>query len=103
MSRIERHVYIKLEDAHANEAGRAAVVQETLRVLPGVAGVRGVRVGTPADARSEASWDLFIIVSFDAVEDIEPYIQDGAHRAYVDDFLKPRLACLKAWNFEVQG
>lgn len=98
---IERHVYIKLEDAHAHKEGRAAVVEETLRVLPALPGVMAVSVGTPADPRSESSWDLFITLRFETLEAVEHYLPLPRHRAYVDDFLKPRLACIKAWNFEL--
>ena len=35
-----------------------------------------------------------------SLEDVDPYREHPVHRSYVDDFLKPRLAVLKAWNFE---
>ncbi|MCB9727033.1 MAG: Dabb family protein [Deltaproteobacteria bacterium] len=97
---ITRIVLFKLDDAHASDAGRAAVVAEARRVMPEVAGVRAIEVGVPADAESLRSWDVSLIVRLDAVDALPAYQADAAHRAFVDQFLRPRLAAAKAWNFE---
>ena len=98
---VERYVFLKLTDAHATPAGRAAVRDEVHRVFPGLPGVRGVRVGLPADEGAASAWDVVLIVSFDRVQDIPAYVVAPAHVAFVETFLSPRVAMKKAWNFEV--
>ena len=98
---IERIVLIKLVDAHATPDGRAEVVRRTRDALPGLPGVRAVTVGIPTDEERESRWDICIRVRFTDIEDVEPYLLNPDHRAYVDDFLKPRMEVIKAWNFRV--
>jgi len=45
---IERYVFVKLKNAHATPAGKAELVEETKAKLPGLPGVLGVTIGTPA-------------------------------------------------------
>ena len=97
---IERHVYIKLNPDDATDKGRTEVVERT-RSLATIPGVRNVEVGVPADPSSLAAWDVCIRLQFDSLDAVEPYREHSVHRSYVDDFLKPRLAVLKAWNFEI--
>lgn len=96
---VERYVFLKLVPAHATEAGRAEVVAEVERVFPALPGVRSVRVGVAAEPRSLAAWDLVLVIGFDAVEDVPAYVDSPPHRAFVDDFLAPRVDAKKAWNF----
>ncbi len=98
---IERYVFIKLKGAHATSTGRAEVVKETTAKLPNLPGVLGVTVGTPADDPSGSEWDVSIVARFAKLEDIEAYRIHPEHRAYVDDFLRPRMQAIKAWNFDV--
>lgn len=98
---IHRHVLIKLTDEHATEAGRAAVLAESRRVLPGLPGVRALVAAGPADDQAAASWDIALVVSFDSLQHVATYLPHPAHRSYVDDFLRPRMEFIKAWNFEV--
>ena len=97
---IERHVYLKLNDEHSTDAGRAEVVQRS-RGLSEIPGVTDVTLGVPADEGSRTAWDVVIVLRFESLEAIEPYKALPDHRSFVDDFLKPRLAVIKAWNFEV--
>jgi len=100
---VERIVLIKLRDDLANDVGRTEIAGRLVRDIPGIAGVRGVTVQVPADSRSGQDWDLCLRVAFDAVEDIETYRSDPGHRALVDEYLRPRLEVLKAWNFVLAG
>ena len=100
---VERYVFLKLHDEEANAAGRDAIRDEVMRVFPGLPGVRQVRVAYAADANALAAWDVVLIVSFDRVEDTGPYAVAPAHKAFVDEFLAPRVAMKKAWNFDVPG
>ncbi len=96
---IERFVFIKLTDPHANPAGRSEVRDEAYRVFPTLPGVRSFRAELPADDDAIAAWDLLLIVGFDRVEDVPAYRSAPAHVAFVDAFLGPRREVLKAWNF----
>jgi hypothetical protein len=98
---VERYVFLKLRDDQATPTGRAEVRDEALRVLPSRPGVRGARVGLPADAAAEAAWDVVLVVSFDRVEDVAAYVDDPVHRAFVDGFLATRVVVRKVWNFDV--
>lgn len=97
---IERYHFLKLRPEYATPAARAEVVERCRAVLPGLPGVRGVVVGTPADADAAAAWDVSIVVRFDALANVAPYRSDPAHRRFVDEFLAPRVASKTAWNFE---
>lgn len=97
---IERIVLVKLDDAHATSEGRASVAAHTKHVLSEVPGVTSVSVGVPCDERAAQSWDLSIVVGFRRYDDVQPYLQHPAHREYVDTYLSPKLAVIKAWNFE---
>jgi len=97
---IERIVLFKLKEEYCNDAARAAFAERTRTDLSALEGVRSVTVGTPADQASEASWDISIVVRFDSMEDVQRYIVDPAHRAYVDGYAMPRIEVRKAWNFQ---
>ncbi len=96
---IERIVLFKLKDEHCNDAARAEFAERTRTDLSALERVRSVTVGVPADEASEASWDISIVVRFDSMEDVQQYIVDPAHRAYVDGYAMPRIEVRKAWNF----
>ena len=96
---IQRIVLIKLTDEHASNSDREAVVKHTEAVLTPLPGVLGLAVGTPADDKSGASWDVGITLLFDDIESVETYKEHPEHRRYVDEFLAPQMAVIKAWNF----
>jgi hypothetical protein len=98
---IERYVFFKLQDAYANPAGRAEVAERTKQALGALAGVRSVTVGIPADAVAEAAWDVSVVVRFACLADADAYRVDPDHERFTKDFLRPRMAVVKAWNFEV--
>lgn len=97
---IERIVLVKLNDEHATPAGRAEVADRTREVLRAIDGPTSITVGLPAEEKSARSWDLSIIAHFERVDQIAPYLAHPDHRSYVDEFLAPRMSCIKAWNFE---
>ena len=98
---IERYVFIKLKDEHSTREGRREVIDHSRAVLPAIPGVQSVSVGEPADGHAVAAWDVGIVVRFDDIAAVEPYRAHADHRAYVDEFLKPRMAVIKAWNFDL--
>jgi len=100
---IERVVLIKLKPEYATDSQRAAVVQTTESTLPDAAGVRALRVATPADGRTRRDWDICIQVVLDDLEAVERYRVDKVHRAYADVFLRPMMAKIHVFNFERPG
>ena len=94
----ERIVLIKLADDAATDEGRREVAEETRRVFPTIPGVQSISVSA-SDASARESWDLCLKVGFARIEDVPAYRVHPIHVAYVEEYLKPRLSCLKAWNF----
>ncbi len=98
---IERIVLFKLKSEYCNDAARAEIAERTRRDLGALQNVRSVSVGVPADEPAEKSWDLSVVVRFDTLEDVNAYVVDPAHRAYVDNYMRDRIELLKAWNFRI--
>ena len=96
---IQRIVLFKLKEEYCNDAARAEFAERTRTDLSALPQVRSVTVGVPADEASEASWDISIVVRFDSMQDVQQYIADPAHRAYVDNYATPQIEVRKAWNF----
>jgi hypothetical protein len=96
---IERYVFLRLKKEHAHE--RKLVISEARRMLEQVPRVVAYTVGAPADEHAEDAWDVCLRVLFASIYDVEPYRVHPAHRRFVDDFLKPRIDVVKAWNFTV--
>lgn len=95
---IERYVFVKLKPEYATEHGRAEVRARSGR-LALVPGVRGLTIGAPADAAAVAAWDLCLVVRFDALDAIAPYLEHPEHVTYYDGFLESRVQVIKVWNF----
>lgn len=100
---VQRYVFIKLDDAHATDTGRSEVAARARETLARVDGVTAVTVGVPADEPAVKSWDVGIVLRFANLDDVERYRENPDHRAFVDEFLRPRMAVIKAWNFTVTG
>ena len=96
---IERIVLVKLSEAAVAES--RAVADHSRGVLRSLPGVLAVDVGRPADEPTAANWDLAMVLRFETLDDVEAYRIHPDHRAYVDEFLAPRMKVIKAWNFEV--
>jgi hypothetical protein len=96
---IERVVLFKLKDEYCNDAARAEIAARTRADIGTLKNVRSVSVGVPADEPTEKSWDLSLIVCFDTLEDVDAYMIDPEHRAYVDNYMHERVELIKAWNF----
>ncbi len=99
---VERYAFIKLTDEYATETGRAEVASEAERALTEIPGVAELRVGVPADDHARAAWDLSLALRFASASDAEAYRQHPRHREFVDAFLAPRLAVIKAWNMALR-
>jgi len=99
---VQRIVLIKLDDPFTEPAARSEIAEYSRKEIARVPGVRDVTVGISADEATEGDWDLSLVVHFDRIEDVAPYGAHPVHRAYVDDYLRPKLAFIKAWNFAVR-
>ena len=58
-------------------------------------------VGAPADGHSTAAWDLCIQLHFETIKAATEHMNHPTHRTYIDEYLKPKMVVLKAWNFSV--
>lgn len=99
---IQRIALYKLKDEFSNEEGRAEVVARARHDLGALDQVVSVAAGLPADAHALEGWDVCLLVLFESLDHFDAYVDDPAHRAFVDDFLAPRLAVRKAWNFAIE-
>ncbi len=91
---------IKLKPAYATAEHRAEIAAATASTLPKAEGVRALRIGTPADARTRRYWDLCLQVVLDDIDAVERYRVDPVHRAYADVFLEPMMQRIHVFNFE---
>ena len=98
---IERIILIKFTDEYATDAARDEIASDTRKAFSNIPGVQRLVVGIPCDEHAIRSWDLSIAVSFNTLSDVDHYREDPLHRSFVDDYLKPRMVVLKAWNFAV--
>ena len=96
---IRRFVFFRFAEAYRGAEHMAEALRRTHRVLREVPGVSSYEIGTPADPQAMAAWDMSITVTFADLPSVKAYIVHPLHRSYVDDFIKPRLEVLKAWNF----
>ncbi len=98
---ILRTVFVKLHDEWSSDRGRSSIITHSEKALQAIDGATDVVVGSPADGHSTAAWDLCIQLQFDTIESANEYTKHPAHRSYIDDFLKPKMVVMKAWNFTV--
>ena len=99
---VERVALIKLKPAHANAAAREALVRRALDELGGLPGVTSLSAGVPADAASEASWDVIITVRCASAADLDAYRAHPTHRRFVDEAVVPVSDVRKGWSFVVE-
>lgn len=98
---IERIVLVKLKDGQATPKLIAEIAAHSQEVLIRLPGVLECHVGVAAEDRTSSAWHLALVLRFASVEDLEPYAMHPDHRAYVDEYLRPRLESITAYNFEV--
>lgn len=98
---IERIVLLQLKENHANPESVAEIADRSRQVLPPLPGVLDVRVGVAADERTASSWHISLVLQFHAIEDLPAFSAHPDHRAYVDEYLRPKLESIAAFNFEL--
>lgn len=92
---VNRFVFVKLKDP----SDRDQVAAAAKTAFAAVPVVRGFDVLQPADD-SSGVWDLCFRVEFDSMDDVPTYVDDPAHRSFVDEVLNPKAEVKKAWNFQ---
>jgi hypothetical protein len=98
---ILRTVFVKLHDEWSSARARSSVIAHTRKALQPILGTTELMVGSPADGHSTAAWDLCIQLRFDSTDAVNEFMNHPTHRAYIDQFLKPKMLVIKAWNFSV--
>lgn len=96
---VERIMLFKLNDP----ATRDEVAAMTDTALSKIADIEELSVGVPADAASEKSWDLSIVIGVNNLPLLDTVLESRAFTTYLDDTMKGRYAVLKAWTFERLG
>jgi hypothetical protein len=98
---IQRIVLLELIPDAAGSESLREVAEHSRTVLTALPGVLSVAVGVAADGATASSWHVSLVLTFASADDLEPYRVHPDHRAYVDDYLRPRLAAIEAFNFEL--
>jgi hypothetical protein len=96
---IERMVFVRLKKEHRTDERRAEIASHSQKTLQAVPQVRAIRVTTAVDDKTRQDWDILLAIHLDTIEDLEPFRLDPIHRNYVDNYLKPKVAQIKGWNF----
>ncbi len=98
---IERIVLLQMKPDFESREALEAVAARSRELLPALPGVLECHVGLAADERTADSWHVALVLRFAKAEDLPPYAAHPDHRAYVDTYLRPKLASIVAHNFEI--
>ena len=93
---IERIILFKLEDPST----RHEVAARSVAALQDLPEVEELSVGVPADAASEKSWDLSIVIGVHSLALLGNLLEGEAFKGYLEQTMKGRYQVLKAWSFE---
>jgi len=92
-------VFVRLKEEYRNDTKRTEIASYSENTLGTVPQVREIRVTTALDDKTREDWDMLLAIRLDAAEDLEPFRLNPVHREYVDNYLKPKVAQIKGWNF----
>jgi hypothetical protein len=95
---VERIILFKLNDPATREECAALAVS----ALDRIDSIEELSVGVPADASSEKSWDLSLVIGVANLALLDTVLAGEAFQSF-DDELKGRCAVIKAWSFERLG
>jgi len=96
---IERIILFKLKDS----ATRDECAALTAAALDGIDAIEELSVGLPADASSEKSWDLSLVIGVANLSLLDTVLESDAFTAYLHGTMKDRCEVIKAWSFERLG
>ena len=97
---FERIMLLKLDHAHAHAHARAEVAREAQRSLRTLPGLQALSVALPADAPSEKSWDVSVVMRFADAQALSYALASPALAQFLGPALEGRCAVVKAWSFE---
>lgn len=98
---VEAHIYVRFKAEAQNEANRMAFARRCQSLLS-IPEVKGVRTGTPADARSESAWDICLVLEVDTAQSAATLSTHATYKSLLDPHDSPQLAVTKEWNFQMQ-
>ncbi|HMA62195.1 MAG TPA: Dabb family protein [bacterium] len=81
-----------------NENDIEKVIEKSKQVLPSIPQVKSLQVGALKD---DSVYNLALIILFENREDVKSFSPHPVHRDYVDNFLKPKLEDIKAYNVKI--
>lgn len=93
---VERIILFKLNDP----ATRDECAALTVATLDKIDAIEELSVGLPADASSEKSWDLSLVIGVANLALLDSVLEGADFTAYLDGTMKERCAVIKAWSFE---
>jgi hypothetical protein len=96
---VERIMLFKLVDP----ALRESLASQTLAALSQLDELEELSVGLPADAASQKSWDLSVVVGAANLALLNKVLESGAFGAYLDGVMKGQYEVMKGWTFERIG
>jgi hypothetical protein len=97
---IQRIVLIRLTEKFSTEEGRSEVLEYSRQRLAAAPQIASFTAGAQVAPLAEKRWDLALTMNFETRKDVDEYCLSAAHRTFFEDFLQPRLALIKAWNFD---
>jgi hypothetical protein len=98
---IERIVLLQMTDRYSSEDALIEVAEHSRAVLHELPGVLECHMGIAADEKTATDWHVSLVLRFESADDIPPYAAHPDHRAFVDQYLRPRIDSIAAFNFEV--
>ena len=96
---VERIMLIKLNEP----ALRDDLAARALQALTKLPDLEELSVGVPADAASEKSWDLSIVLGVANLALLHAVLESKPFTSFLEDTMEGRYAVLKAWTFERLG
>ncbi len=93
---IHRVARMKLK----NPKEAKAVLDESRRVFLSFPGVVGFSAG-PINIPADYEYDICLLIDLENADMIETYRMSPGHRAFVDDFLRPKLEKMEIFNVEL--
>ena len=99
---VEAHIYVRFKPEAQNEESRSEFARRC-QTLVSIPEVQRVRVGTPADDRSAAAWDICLVIELDTAQAAATLSTHPIYKSLLDPHDTPQLAISKEWNFQMQA
>ena len=90
---IQRIVLLQIKNDQMDN-----VIKESKKIIPNLPKVKSLQVGR---LDNDSNFNLALIILFDNLQDIAEFSPNPIHRDYVDNFLKPKIERIKAYNVNI--